>query len=276
MACFKRYPTSILNSLLALAVSLFFLSLPQVSLADISLTPSFVNVKMGSGKKRLSGKFEIVNTGDTEERYRVKANHFLFHEDGSFSVLEPDENSLASWIKFNPKEFNLQPNTKRVVRYTIIPKIKAADGLYWGVMELESLVPIAKTQKIGETNLTINFAQTVLVPMFASIGDLGYRGELENIKLEPGDVKGQKLLKVTIANRDQGALFMTGEYKLVSSSGEIVHEDVLSGGVILPDMKREYLTQLNPQIDAGQYRMLVEYSSPDLKEKLTKELAFSH
>jgi len=271
----QRFQAVTLGSLLNIAISAFFLLTPQLSLAGISLTPSFVSVKMDSGKKRVSGKFEIANTGDTEERYRVKANHFVFHEDGSFSVMKPDANSLASWIKFNPKEFNLQPNSKRVVRYTIIPKVKAEDGHYWGVMELESLVPIAHTQKIEETNLTINFAQSILVPMYAAVGDLAYKGEVVSAKIDKGDVDGEKLLKITIANRDNGALFLSGKYKLVSSSGEIVHEDKLSGGVILPAMKREYLTKISPEVEAGQYSMLVEYFSPDLKEKLTKELTFN-
>lgn len=275
MTCFKRFQILTFSSLLTVVMSAFLFFLPQVSLAGISMTPSFVNVKMASGKKRVSGKFEIVNTGDTEERYRVKANHFLFNEDGSFSVLKPDANSLASWIKFNPKEFTIKPNSKRVVRYTIIPKVKAADGHYWGVMELESLVPVARTQKVGDTNLTINFAQSILVPMYAAMGNLNYQGEVESVTLEPGDVEGQKLLKITIANRKNGALFLSGKYKLVSGSGKVVHEDVLSGGVILPAMKRVYVTKLSPEVEPGQYSMLVEYVSPDLKDKLSSKLSFN-
>ncbi|MCB1661600.1 MAG: hypothetical protein H6995_11645 [Pseudomonadales bacterium] len=270
----SHFPTITL-SLRAIVLGTLFLLLPQLSLAGISLTPSFVSVKMDSGKRRVSGKFEIANTGDTEERYRVKANHFVFHEDGSFSVMKPDANSLASWIKFNPKEFALAPNSKRTVRYTIIPRVKAENGHYWGVMELESLVPVAHTQKLDETNLTINFAQSILVPMYAAVGELSYKGEIENVKLEKGDVDGQQLLKIVIANLSNGALFLSGKYKLTSKSGETVHEDKLSGGVILPEMKREYLTKLSPEIEPGQYAMHIEYFAPDLKEKLTKELTFN-
>ncbi len=82
--------------------------------AGIAISPAVVRLSLD--KKRPAGQFIIRNVGDTTERYRINARHFLYGENGALQIVEPDEHSLVPWIKFNPKEFTLPPKSRRAVR----------------------------------------------------------------------------------------------------------------------------------------------------------------
>ena len=105
--------------------------------ADIAVKPANMVISLENG--RPAGRFVIANNGEIEERFRIRATHFTYSESGALQVVPPDERSLAPWVKFNPKEFVLPPNSKRAVRFVIVPGANLQVGEYWGAMELESL-----------------------------------------------------------------------------------------------------------------------------------------
>ena len=116
------------------------LSLLSVSVAwaNISITPAYVDVEIRPGG-RAAGRFVVTNLTEVEQRYRMNATHFTFDSHGGLKTIEPDENSSAGWIKFNPREFSLPARGRRVIRFVMIPQGNLVDGDYWSSIELESL-----------------------------------------------------------------------------------------------------------------------------------------
>ncbi|HSR09864.1 MAG TPA: hypothetical protein VLS90_00360 [Thermodesulfobacteriota bacterium] len=119
------------------ALLVFGIAPRAMGAGGLSISPAFVEVSLDKG--RPAGQFTIANLGEEEERYRIRAIHFTFMRDGGVRYVEPDERSLAPWIKFNPTEFVIGPKERRAVRYVIAPKGKLRPGEYWAGMELESL-----------------------------------------------------------------------------------------------------------------------------------------
>lgn len=241
--------------------------------ADVNITPAFTTLDLGSTKQRTKGQFEIVNTGTITERYRIKATHFILNEDGGFDVVNPDERSLASWVKFSPKEFEMPPNSKRVVRYVVQPRGKPEDGYYWAAMELESLNVTRREIEQGDAKFSIGMGQSILVPIFGKLGNLDFKGEIAIAELKT--VSDGTALVVKIQNLDKGGLFFNGIGKFIDAKGTTVEQMKLDGGVLLPNKKRIYTTFLNPKLAAGDYRLRVEYHAPGLKEPLVKELSLA-
>jgi len=158
---------------------------------------------------RPSGQFIISNIGDAEERYRVRSVHFTFLKDGGVRRIQPDEHSLASWIKFNPTEFTLPPKTKRAVRYTIIPKGKLKAGEYWGAMELESLnTTVGSGKDERGTEYQVEVISTILVPLFGRFGNVRYQGVVKEVKITP---KGTgQCIELSVENTGEGRLLIEG------------------------------------------------------------------
>ena len=153
--------------------------------AGVAISPAVVELSLK--KAHAAGEFVIRNTGAEEERYRILASHFVLGLDGSMKKVLPDENSLVPWIKFNPKEFTLPPKSNRTVRFVIVPKGKAISKReYWCFMELESLKEnSASATDAGGRTMKIRVVPSILVPIFATKGDISYSAAVEEVKIVP-------------------------------------------------------------------------------------------
>lgn len=245
-----------------------------ITWASISITPAVVSVDLEQG--RPSGRFVITNTGDKEQRYRILATHFNYSPEGGLGIVPPDENSLAEWLKFNPREFTLPPKSKRVVRYAILPRGKLSKKTYWAAMELESLNPNEfKSQKNeAGSSYSLKVATAILVPIFGTVGDIIYSGDLENLKLKSND-EGYELA-VDVVNTGEGRLSMKGNYHILAASGEEVATNTLASGLVLPNAKRHMISRIpTSELKPGDYNIKLVYTSPGLAEAIVRELPIS-
>ncbi|NNL57269.1 MAG: hypothetical protein HKO71_05925, partial [Pseudomonadales bacterium] len=184
-----------IRSILLATFTLLFHSLV---IAGIAVEPAYISLNFDKG--RASGRFVITNTGDTEERYRVIASHFTFSEQGALSLAEPNEHSMAEWIKFNPKEFSLPPKSKRVVRYVVLPKGKLQDGQYWAAMELESLEGRNySTSDGGGRTFNLKVVPSVLAPIYGAAGKIERDYTVDKLDLTTSD-RNKKVLEVRLSN----------------------------------------------------------------------------
>ena len=241
--------------------------------AGVAISPAFLELSLDN--KRPAGQFVIRNTGDQAERYRILASHFDFGEDGALSIIPPDENSLAPWFKFNPKEFTLPPKSRRVVRFVIVPKGKAVSKReYWGVMELESLKAnvTSATDKAGRT-MKIKVIPAILVPVFATKGEVPYSASLGEIKIEP--LESGMSIQATVTNTGKGHLLAKGNYEIIDRSGNIVRNGVLGRNYILPDGRRKFQSIITGDLPQGNYTVEVEYSAPQLEKPIKDSVQYT-
>lgn len=238
------------------------------SWAGLAISPAYVEVSLDEG--RPAGQFIISNLGEEEERYRIRAVHFTFLKDGGVRRIEPDKNSLAPWIKFNPTEFTLGPNTKRAIRYVIIPPANLKAGEYWAAMELESLKTSITTGKDEDgREYQFEVIPSILVPMFGKFGKVRYGGILKEIKVAPNQ-RGQAI-HLLVGNTGEGKLVIEGRYEVRNSLGEEVQRGSWAKAYVLPRSELIFSSQLGSNLAEGTYRIRVECHSPQLKESLTNE-----
>lgn len=235
----------------------------------LSISPAFVEVTLDKGVP--SGQFLVTNVGDSEERYRIKAKSFLFLEDGGVRLAESDEQSLATWIKFNPKEFTLAPNTRQTIRFAVIPRGKLRPGEYWAVMELESLASsFASGKDAGGREFNLEIVPSILVPICGKVGDVKYQGTLKQLRAFP--VENGSVIEVYLTNTGDGRLRVSGEYEIFDSNGKKLEQGSLGKGYVLVGSTRKFATKTNLQLTQGKYSIKVNYSSEQLKSPIRNEI----
>ena len=234
----------------------------------LSIAPAYVEVSLDKG--RPAGQFMISNLGEEEERYRIRAVHFTFTKDGSVRNIEPDEHSLAPWIKFNPTEFVLTPKSRRAVRYVITPQGKLRPGEYWAAMELESLkTTVANAKDEGGREYRIEVIPSILVPMFGTVGKVRYQGTLKEIQVVPHE--GGQAIQLLIENTGEGRLVVGAQYEIRNSSGEEVQKGSVARAYVLPGSEQFFFRQLETNLPEGNYKVRVQCNSPQLKQPMEKE-----
>lgn len=237
--------------------------------AGLSISPAFLEVNMDSGTP--SGQFQISNTGDEVERYRVKMVYFTFTQDGGFRELPDDEHSLVPLIKFNPKEFAIPPKSRQAVRFYIPNSGKLKNGEYWAAMQLESLKTTEARSSDGKgKNYRFQVVTNIVVPIFATHGEVRYTGAVKGIKLV--DKGAQKGIETVVANTGQGRLFVIGEYEVVSESGEVAAQGGLSRAYVMPGTERLLTADLTKELPPGKYTLRIKYSSSQLKQPIIEEI----
>jgi len=251
---------------------LIFLSGVKVLWAGVSISPAFIQVSLD--KKSPAGRFIIGNTGTETERYRITASHFIFSDNGKLLKKEPDGNSLATWLRFNPKEFSLPPKKKRAIRYVIAPKGSVESKEYWGFMELRSLKVNAVSAKDKDgRSMKLTIVPSIIVPIFATKGNVSYSATLGDTRVIQHE-KGLDIISM-VKNVGQGHFFMTGNYEMVDSSGRVIQKGELGKYYILPGGQRKFKGIINTQILKGDYMINLAYSAPTLKGLITGKIQFS-
>jgi hypothetical protein len=244
-----------------------------VSRGAVGVDPAFVELRLDRG--RPAGRFIISNLGETEERYRIRVVHFQILENGGLREVPPDGNSLAPYIRFNPKELTLPARTKRAVRFAVLTRRGLKPGEYWAAMELESLkTTVGRGADAGGRELKIEIVPTIMVPIFGRAGKVQCAGKLLTVTTQQGKKATQ--VECTVANTGTGRLLIRGDYEVLGADGNVVHKGQCGYSYVLPGARRRFVTDLTPDIPEGSYTIRVRYSSPQLETNLTDEAPLAY
>ena len=251
-------------------IFLFILFAQTFAYAGIAVEPAYISLNFDKG--RASGRFVITNTGDTEERYRVIASHFTFSEEGALALAEPDEHSMAEWIKFNPKEFTLPPKSKRAVRYVVLPRGKIKDGQYWAAMELESLEGRNYSTSDGEgRTFNLKVVPSVLAPMYGVTGDVNRDYDVTKFEVNTS-ARNKTVLDIQFSNIGNAVINFVGSYEIKNSAGESVFEGSLDSGLLLREKARTFVSYIEPDIPQGNYKLVVKYQGTSMEKVFEREI----
>ncbi|GAB4268048.1 MAG: hypothetical protein Kow0092_21680 [Deferrisomatales bacterium] len=220
---------------------------------------------------RPKGTFTLINAGEESVRYRARAIHFRLSERGTLRIAEPDDLSLARWVRFNPTEFEIPPNGKRVIRYTILPPKDLQVGEYWGAIEFEPLQ--GRTTRYDDQKgrvFDITFITSALAPIFGTKGAFEHKVEVGAPSLELQE--GSPVLRLTMTNAGLGRVHCRGEFQLVDGQGREVAGGKLDRVTILRGGKRTLTAPLGPELSSGDYTIKLRVDVEELEQPLTKEL----
>ena len=239
--------------------------------ASVNISPAYVQVRLDKG--RPAGAFVVTNLAKEAARYRVQAVYFRFSREGGLLRVPPDENSLAGWIIFNPKEFTLAPRTRRTIRFVMAPRGRLKPGEYWAAMELEPLKHqvASSTDPAGRT-MKVKVIATIMVPIFGQVGEINYSATLGEIGVAKH--KGQPTIEALITNTGSGRLVMTGDYEIVDRADKVVSKGPCGKAYVLTGSERLFRSPLTKPLAPGTYTLRVRYTSAPLKTPLVKQCSF--
>lgn len=254
--------------LAAIVVSVLFLTLSPVG--AIHVEPSYIDVRLDSG--RPSGTFTLSNTSDVEERFRVNALYFEFTKTGGIKMSRTGDRSLASWIRFNPREVTLPPGTSRRVRFTILTRGTLAPGEYWGAMELENLNIQTMTSDPNadpntETSIDVKVTSALLVPVFGTVGTVEYNGQLRAARVV--SVQGKPRMDILFESKSSGRLGLAGDFRVEDAAGRVLAEGTCAQGYVLAGKQRIFSREIKEEIPPGKYSLVINARAVHVTEPFT-------
>jgi hypothetical protein len=250
----------------ALSVWLGLAILSCTANASISIVPAYVEAGLDRGN--VAKSITVTNSDDTTEQYRAQVYHFIFTKDGSVEKIEPDEHSLAPWIKLNPKEFTLGPKATRVIRMAVVPPSGLSPGEYWAAIEFEPLKGVVSSGgDSGGVSIKFEVISTILVPVVGTVGKPTHQGEFRDLQ---ATVKAGKLqLEAVLVNLGTGRLRFKGLYEIRDSKGEVVAQGAAGEATVLPGAERRFIRTVDGPFDeSAEYDVQVRYTSDALEEDL--------
>ncbi len=237
--------------------------------AAVSISPALVEIALDRG--RPAGQFVITNAGDEMARYRINAVHFVFGEDGNLKMVPPDRNSLAPWMKFNPRELSIPPQSNMVVRFTIVPKQKLDEREYWGAMELESLkANVAKSTDAAGRTMTLEVIPAIVVPVFGTCGKIRGACTISDIVLKT-EVTPQ-VLETRVVNTGTGHLDLAGTVSIADAAGNVLEEREIDGAYVLAGSSRLFTRALQKPLPRGEYVIRVSWAAKRLTKQVVREV----
>ena len=236
--------------------------------ANISITPAYVDVEIQPGE-RAAGRFIITNFTDSDQRFRMNATHFTFGSDGSLQTIEPDDNSSADWLKFNPREFSLPAKGRRVVRFVLLPNGNLADGDYWSSIELESL-RISKVEVRGDDGhgVGLNVVSSILVPVFGKVGEIRHAARIRDLSVV--SVDQGTLLETVIENTGNGFLFVRGSYEILDEAGRTLAAGPVGNAYVLRSTERRFRVPIEADLPVGNHTVIVTFGTPQMDHDIRK------
>lgn len=247
---------------------------------QIRVNPAKIEVTLE--QKITSGSLEVTSLVGAPVRYRVSALHWIFDEYNRLKIIPPDSNSIATWMKFNPREFEIDSGQTQVVRYTIIRPQSVRDGEYWAGIQFEPLkydVYHAVDSSGSGSRATVRVLISFFVPIYAQVGAVERAGEISEFRI----YKGEKadILSAIVRNTGKGILRLKGGLRLSSlDSINTTAETSVGPVMVFPGRFAEIRVPLAEQPAPGHYSVLVhlkdEKSSLEISAEGETEISNSH
>lgn len=237
--------------------------------AALRIEPAYVQLSLDKG--RPTGSFLISNLSDTEERYRINAIHFVTTPDGGTGQGKKDApHSIANWLKFNPKEFTLKPNSKRAIRFVVVPRGKITDGEYWAALELESLKKDSSevTDEAGRS-LKIGIIHTMVVPIFAIKGKVTHSAEVNDVTVVARP--DGPYLQGTLVNTGTARIKPKGHYVILGADGQLVQEGDTGVLRTTRGAYQRFSKKLDPNMPKGSYSVVMTFQGELVKKPIEVE-----
>lgn len=224
--------------------------------AQISVTPTRVIV----ASPHRSGEVLVVNPLDQPIVVSTRIMFMVLRNDSTGAVaydstFRDDARSCTSWLSVFPRQFTMEPGSKRKIRIMIAPPDTLADGEYMARIEIAGLPVDRPTTVSGDTTTVrpkVSVRLALNVPVVFRKGKLVAGIELDIVKARPLD----SLLQVSLGLKPignsiyRGTLFST----IRSDAGVEVAKTETQFVAEVP-----YIYPLNfPKLAPGAYTLTIE------------------
>jgi P pilus assembly chaperone PapD len=264
-------------SVLFLIVALVMpLSTPaRADVGGVLVYPNILELDFSkSPRKFVSKAIMVENKNNKKIRVRAYPENWDLDEFGGMTFNTDNlDDSLAGYVKFNPREFDLEPNQKQLVRLTAkLPE--DLNGEKRGIIFFETVTPKEKLVKSSDDKLgvLINFVTRYGVTLYAYNGELSRNAEL--LDFGYGKYKDRKALKVTLKNDGNVHSYVKGKLTLTAPHLAKPIDVPVKKHTLLPGRTQTMVIRIPPKIEEGKtYKALLEINHEDITGKQHKKAA---
>ncbi|HEY8343852.1 MAG TPA: hypothetical protein VIL66_01525 [Bacillota bacterium] len=240
----------ILSSLGILLLTLLFSTSGQ-STTQLIIQPSRFELLLTPGKVETQA-ITILNNGTDTLRIGVDVRDWEMDEEGNplFTIPGEASSSCATWLRFNPRLFQLAPGARQVVRFSLTPPAQAPAG------EHRCAILFAG-EPVEETALTM--VSNILVTIYGYTPPVTRRGSLEEVFIDYCKDNGLQL-RCKINSSGNAHLRCTGRFKVLDGNKTVLGEGFYKGNVVFPGRSRFFTSQLPLELPPGLYHVESEFS----------------
>ncbi len=248
---------------------MFFLILLLIlgvsSMAAILVEPSRFILQIEPGKKE-TGAITIINTGDTPANLAAILYDWDISSDGKLNetVAGTRTDTLNGLIKFNPRQFTINPGQSQIVRFTIeAPK----DNIeHKGIVFFEET--IASGGEVG-TLITTKIGATIYA------APKGVKLSLQFQDITVTSKNDEVSLNIKAVNNGNAHLRMTVIYQLQNKAGKKLKDGSLSEQVLLCAKDATFSLPIANNLPSGDYRLILDIAFYGVESRLNRAIEFS-
>ncbi|MCD6232341.1 hypothetical protein J7K28_06955 [Candidatus Aerophobetes bacterium] len=247
----KNLKMRMLGGILLLLEVILFISFPLFASTKgtLRVEPVRFEFPLPRGYKHTAA-LTVSNTYEYSIRLKAKVYDFDVDERGNMIPLKASTTPLScsSWIKFNPREFEVSPGERQVVRFTVHAPKDAIAGEHRCVIIFET-PPVAKE---GTVAVVLNIG----VVVYAAVPEIKRSCKINNIEVYYE--KGILEFMVELYNSGNARFRGKGEYKIKNNKGDIIFEDKFPYFTVMPDKVLLIPLEKEIELTSGNYTFSLE------------------
>ncbi|EKE04270.1 MAG: hypothetical protein ACD_20C00090G0010 [uncultured bacterium] len=236
--------------------------------SGVLVYPNVIELDFTNNKKFVSQVIQVENPTSEPFRIRAYVEGWDLNEYGGILFLDqPDKHSLNEYIKFNPKEFDVAPGQRQMIRLTAkLPE--GVDGEFRSIIFFETVnqkQEILKQSK-GKINLNVSFKTRYGVAVYAYKGNVTRNAALQDLKYEK--VENKNYLVATLKNDGNIHCNVEGELVLNSKTGSEPITTPIARYTILPGAQKYKIPLPENYLNNGNYTALLKLKYKTEEEKI--------
>lgn len=157
------------------------------------------------------------------------------------------EKSASEWIRFNPKQFTVQPGQTQFIRFSISVPPNVQPGEY-----RTSLVLV--TEEKFEMKENFFFKPSFAILVYVNVPKIQRKGQLSDVKVTVDD-KNTYALEGKIVSLGNAHVRLNGEYFLYNSEGKEIKNEQFGKALLLPGREDLFKVILGADLKPGAYRL---------------------